>query len=40
VTLAALETHEFPLERAPDAIAYAIEHPAEAMKAVIRLEAP
>jgi threonine dehydrogenase-like Zn-dependent dehydrogenase len=38
--LEGLVTHEFPLEQAPDAIAYAIEHPAEVMKAVIRLEAP
>jgi threonine dehydrogenase-like Zn-dependent dehydrogenase len=36
--LAGLVTHEFPLERAPEAIAYAIQHPAEVMKAVIRLE--
>jgi threonine dehydrogenase-like Zn-dependent dehydrogenase len=37
-TLAGLVTHEFPLEQTPDAIAYAMEHPAEVMKAVIRLE--
>jgi L-gulonate 5-dehydrogenase len=37
---AALVTHEFTLERAPEAIAYAIEHPAEVMKAVVRLDAP
>jgi threonine dehydrogenase-like Zn-dependent dehydrogenase len=36
---AALVTHEFPLERAPEAIAYAIEHPTEVMKAVVRLDA-
>lgn len=36
---AGLVTHEFPLERAPEAIAYAIEHPAEVMKAVVRLDA-
>ena len=35
--LAGLVTHEFPLEEAPAAIAYAIQHPAEVMKAVIRL---
>ena len=36
--LAGLITHEYPLERAPEAITYAIEHPAEVIKAVIRLE--
>jgi threonine dehydrogenase-like Zn-dependent dehydrogenase len=36
--LAGLVTHEFPFEQAPEAIAYAIEHPAEVMKAVIRLD--
>lgn len=36
--LATLVTHEFPLEQAPAAIEYAIGHPAEVMKAVIRLE--
>jgi len=36
--LAGLVTHEFPLERAPEAIVYAIEHPAEVMKAIIRLD--
>lgn len=36
--LAGLVTHQFPLEQAPDAIAYAMGHPAEVMKAVIRLE--
>jgi threonine dehydrogenase-like Zn-dependent dehydrogenase len=35
--LRGLVTHEFPLEQAPEAIEYAIEHPAEVMKAVIRL---
>jgi threonine dehydrogenase-like Zn-dependent dehydrogenase len=35
--LRGLVTHEFPLEQAPDAIEYAIQHPAEVMKAVIRL---
>ena len=34
---AGLVTHEFGLEQAPEAIAYAIEHPAEVMKAVVRL---
>jgi L-gulonate 5-dehydrogenase len=38
--LAGLVTHEFPLEQAPEAMAYAIEHPAEVMKTVIRLEGP
>ena len=37
--LAGLVTHEFSLEETPDAIAYAMRHPAEVMKAVIRLEA-
>jgi L-gulonate 5-dehydrogenase len=32
---AALITHEFTLEQAPEAIAYAIAHPAEVMKAVV-----
>lgn len=36
--LAGLVTHEFPLEQAPEAIAYAMGHPAEVMKAVIRLD--
>ena len=36
--LAGLVTHEFSLEEAPEAIVYAMEHPAEVMKAVIRLE--
>ena len=35
-----LVTHDYPLERAPAAIAYAIEHPAEVMKAVVRLDGP
>jgi threonine dehydrogenase-like Zn-dependent dehydrogenase len=35
--LARLLSHEFPLERAPEAIEYAIEHPAEVMKVVIRV---
>ena len=37
---AGLVTHEFPLEQAPAAIAYAIAHPAEVMKAVVRIDAP
>ena len=37
---AGLVTHEFTLEQAPEAIAYAIEHPAEVMKAVVRLDGP
>ncbi len=37
-TLAGLVTHEFPLDEAPEAIAYAMQHPAEVMKAVIRLD--
>lgn len=36
--LAGLVTHEFPLDRTHEAIVYAMEHPAEVMKAVIRLE--
>jgi L-gulonate 5-dehydrogenase len=36
--LAALVTHEFPFEQAPEAMDYAIRHPAEVMKAVVRLE--
>jgi len=35
--LQGLVTHEFPLEETPEAIAYAMQHPAEVMKAVIRL---
>jgi L-gulonate 5-dehydrogenase len=33
--LAPLITHAYPLERAPEAIAFAIEHPVEVMKVVI-----
>ena len=33
----ALVTHEFRFEQAPEAIAFAIAHPAEVMKAVVRL---
>jgi threonine dehydrogenase-like Zn-dependent dehydrogenase len=36
---AGLVTHEFTFEQAPEAIAYAIEHPAEVMKAIVRLDA-
>jgi L-gulonate 5-dehydrogenase len=36
--LAGFVTHEFPLEQAPEAIDYAMRHPAEVMKAVIRLD--
>jgi L-gulonate 5-dehydrogenase len=36
--LAALVTHEFALEETPEAIGYAMRHPAEVMKAVIRLK--
>ena len=36
--LARLVSHEFPLERAPEAIEFAIEHPAEVMKVVIRVD--
>jgi L-gulonate 5-dehydrogenase len=35
---AGLVTHEFTLEQAPEALVYAMQHPAEVMKAVIRLE--
>lgn len=35
--VAPLITHEFSLEEAPHAIAYAIGHPAEVMKAVVRV---
>jgi len=38
--LAGLVTHEFSLEETPAAIEYAMRHPAEVMKAVIRLEGP
>jgi L-gulonate 5-dehydrogenase len=37
--LRGLVTHEFPLDETPAAMAYAIENPAEVMKAVIRIEA-
>lgn len=33
--LARLVTHEYPLERAPEAIAFAMEHPTDVMKVVI-----
>ncbi len=36
--LAGLVTHEFSLDEAPVAIDYAIRHPADVMKAMIRLE--
>lgn len=35
---AGLVTHEFALDQAPEAIAYAIDHPTEVMKAVVRLD--
>jgi len=35
---AGLITHEFALERAPEAMVYAMEHPNEVMKAVVRLD--
>jgi L-gulonate 5-dehydrogenase len=38
--LRGLVTHDFPLEETPAAMVYAMEHPAEVMKAVIRVEAP
>ena len=38
--VAALVTHEFTLEQAPEAIAFAMAHPAEVMKAVVRLDGP
>jgi L-gulonate 5-dehydrogenase len=34
--LAPLVSHEFPLERAPEALAYALENPTEVMKVVVR----
>ena len=34
--LAALVTHEFPLDRAPEALVFAMDHPTEVMKVVIR----
>jgi threonine dehydrogenase-like Zn-dependent dehydrogenase len=36
--LAGLVTHQFPLEETPVAIDYAMRHPAEVMKAIIRLD--
>jgi len=36
--LAGLVTHEFPFASAPEAIVYAMEHPSEVTKAVIRLD--
>jgi L-gulonate 5-dehydrogenase len=36
--VAPLISHDFPLERAPEAIEYAIEHPVEVMKAVVLVE--
>ena len=35
--VASLVTHDFRFEQAPEAMAYAMEHPAEVMKAVVRL---
>ena len=35
-----LVTRELSLDRAPEAIAYAIGHPVEVMKAAVRLDAP
>jgi len=35
---APLVTHQFPLERAPEAMEYALHHPDEVMKAVVRLD--
>ena len=32
-----LVSHEFPIAEAPEAFAYAIEHPADVMKVVIRV---
>ena len=37
-TLSGLVTHDFSLDETPVAIDYAIRHPAEVMKAIIRLE--
>ena len=34
--LARLISHEFPLERAPEALRFAIDNPTEVMKVVIR----
>jgi threonine dehydrogenase-like Zn-dependent dehydrogenase len=36
--LEGLVTHQFSLEQTPEAMTYAMEHPAEVMKAVIRVE--
>jgi threonine dehydrogenase-like Zn-dependent dehydrogenase len=36
---ARLITHEFTLEQAPEALAFAMENPAEVLKAVVRLDA-
>jgi len=36
--VAKLISHEFPLERAPEGIHFAIENPAEVMKVVIRVD--
>ena len=36
--VAKLISHEFPLDRAPEGIHFAIEHPAEVMKVVIRVD--
>ena len=36
---APLVTHEFPLDQAPEGIAYAMNHRAEVMKAVVRVDA-
>jgi threonine dehydrogenase-like Zn-dependent dehydrogenase len=37
--VAPLITHEFSLEEAPQALEYAIQHPVEAMKVIVRLDA-
>jgi threonine dehydrogenase-like Zn-dependent dehydrogenase len=37
-TVRGLITHEFPLERTPEALRFAMENPAEVMKAVVRLD--
>jgi L-gulonate 5-dehydrogenase len=34
--LSRLVSHEFPLDRAPEALTFAMEHPAEVMKVVIK----
>ena len=36
---AGLVTHEFPFEHAPEGLIYAMEHPAEVLKAVVRVDA-